>query len=274
MKKIISLLIIGSLLTAGICTVLYPTVSNIINNINNESTIIGYNKNVDSCSSEKIEKMFSDAQSYNQALAENYISGDSGKSLEILKEYNKILDFGEGLIGYIEIPDINVNLPVFHGESEEVLQKGAAHLQNTSFPVGGINTHTVISAHSGYPTQKFFDDIDELKKDSLIYVHTLNLTLTYKVCSSEISEPDDSSKLNIAESKDLITLVTCYPYGINSHRLLVTGERINNVNTSTSDETAESKKQIHSFPYIGLICIALVIIFFIIYKIKNKLNKR
>lgn len=274
MKKIISLLIIGLLLTSGICTVLYPTVSNIINNINNESTIIGYNKNVDSCSSEKIEKMFSDAQNYNQALAENYISGDSGKSLEILKEYNKILDFGEGLIGYIEIPDINVNLPVFHGESEEVLQKGAAHLQNTSFPVGGINTHTVISAHSGYPTQKFFDDIDELKKGSLIYVHTLNLTLTYKVCSSEIAEPDDSSKLNIAEGKDLITLVTCYPYGINSHRLLVTGERINNVNTSTSDETAESKKQIHCFPYIGLICIALVIIFFIIYKIKNKLNKR
>lgn len=209
----------------------------------NESTINGYNENVNSYDDTSIENIFSEAKTYNNALADKHTSEKNREYSDIFDSYNSILNLGDGLMGYIEIPEIDVNLPIYHGGSEEVLVKGAVHLEKTSFPIGGINTHTVISAHSGYPTQKFFDDIDELKKGSLIYVHTLNSTLTYKVYSSDVVEPDDSSKLEVINDKDCLTLVTCYPYGINSHRLLIHAERVNETDENTTvDEIPINKK--------------------------------
>lgn len=209
----------------------------------NESTINGYNENVNSYDDTSIENIFSEAKAYNNALSDKHTSEKNREYSDIFDSYNSILNLGDGLMGYIEIPEIDVNLPIYHGGSEEVLVKGAVHLEKTSFPIGGINTHTVISAHSGYPTQKFFDDIDELKNGSLIYVHTLNSTLTYKVYSSDVVEPDDSSKLEVIDDKDCLTLVTCYPYGINSHRLLIHAERVNETDeNATVDEIPINKK--------------------------------
>lgn len=208
----------------------------------NNSTINGYNENVKSYNTESIELMCNEAKEYNKVIAYKYAFENNSNEVDILKSYNTILNFGDGLMGYIEIPKINVNLPIYHGGDENVLTKGAVHLEKTSLPVGGKSTHTVISAHSGYPTQKFFDDIDKLQSDSLIYIHTLNMTLTYKVYSSDVVDPDDSSKLNIIDGKDILSLVTCYPYGINSHRLLIHAERIYDTGVASIDEISSSKR--------------------------------
>ncbi|MBR1482586.1 MAG: class C sortase, partial [Ruminococcus sp.] len=154
--------------------------------------------------------------------------------------YFDILNIDNGIMGYIEIPAIKVDLPIYHGESEEILTKGAAHLERTSFPIGGNSTHACISAHSGFPTQKFFDDIDELETGDTVTIKVLDRTLSYTVYDSEVVEPDDASKLQVISGEDILTLVTCYPYGINSHRLLVHARRTAaDEGTAAPDTTAK-----------------------------------
>ena len=163
MKKLKPLFIILTavlILFSAVCF-LYPAISNAINEQCNKSRIEEYNNNVDSVSQEELDDYFSVAEKYNEALATD-VSTDN-QMVSILSHYDEILDFDGGVMGYVEIPSIHVRLPIFHGESDDVLSKGAAHLEHTSFPIGGENTHACISAHSGYPTQKFFDDIDEMK---------------------------------------------------------------------------------------------------------------
>ena len=242
MKRLILRIILCLSIFTGLCLILYPTISNIVNALTNNSTINGYNENIKSYNTESIELMCNDAKEYNKVIADKYTSENNSNEIDILKSYNTILNLGDGLMGYIEIPEINVNLPIYHGGDKDVLTKGAVHLEKTSLPVGGKSTHAVISAHSGYPTQKFFDDIDKLQSDSLIYIHTLNMTLTYKVYSSDVVDPDDSSKLNIIDGKDILSLVTCYPYGINSHRLLIHAERIYDTGVASIDEISSSKR--------------------------------
>ena len=225
MKKLKPLFIILTavlILFSAVCF-LYPAISNAINEQYNESRIDDYNNNVDSFSQEDLDGYFSVAEKYNDALATDVSTDDS--KLSILSHYDEILDLDDGIMGYVEIPSINVRLPIYHGESEDVLTKGAAHLEHTSFPIGGENTHACISAHCGYPTQKFFDDIDELENGDEIYIYVLDRTLKYSVIGTDVVEPDDSSKLEVVKGKDLLTLVTCTPYGVNSHRLLVHAER-------------------------------------------------
>lgn len=242
MKRLILRIILCLSIFTGLCLILYPTISNIVNALTNNSTINGYNENIKSYNTESIELMHNEAKEYNKVIADKYTSENNSNEIDILKSYNTILNLGDGLMGYIEIPEINVNLPIYHGGDKDVLTKGAVHLEKTSLPVGGKSTHAVISAHSGYPTQKFFDDIDKLQSDSLIYIHTLNMTLTYKVYSSDVVDPDDSSKLNIIDGKDILSLVTCYPYGINSHRLLIHAERIYDTGVASIDEISSSKR--------------------------------
>ena len=225
MKKLKPLFVIltaALILFSAVCF-LYPAISNAINEQYNESRIDDYNNNVDSISQEDLDDYFSVAEKYNNALAADVSTDDS--KLSILSHYDEILDLDDGVMGYVEIPSINVRLPIYHGESEDVLTKGAAHLEHTSFPIGGESTHVCISAHCGYPTQKFFDDIDELENGDEIYIYILDRTLKYTVTGTDVVEPDDSSKLEVVKGKDLLTLVTCTPYGVNSHRLLVHAER-------------------------------------------------
>ncbi|WP_407723778.1 class C sortase [Ruminococcus sp. JL13D9] len=222
-KSLFMILTVVLILFGAVCF-LYPAVSNIVNEQFNESRIDEYTDNVDAISQNEINRYFSVAEKYNTALAEDVSDGNSDVS--VLSDYENILNLDDGVMGYVEIPSIAVRLPIYHGESEDILEKGAAHLEHTSFPIGGENTHACISAHCGYPTQKFFDDIDELKNGDEITINVLNRTLKYAVTGTDVVEPDDSSKLEIIKGKDMLTLVTCTPYGINSQRLLVHAERI------------------------------------------------
>ena len=276
MKKLKPLFVIltaALILFSAVCF-LYPAISNAINEQYNESRIDDYNNNVDSFSQEDLDGYFSLAEKYNDALATDVSTDDS--KLSILSHYDEILDLDDGIMGYVEIPSINVRLPIYHGESEDVLTKGAAHLEHTSFPIGGENTHACISAHCGYPTQKFFDDIDELENGDEIYIYVLDRTLKYSVIGTDVVEPDDSSKLEVVKGKDLLTLVTCTPYGVNSHRLLVHAERAP-FEAATSDSAATVSEITRTVPkshQLQIIIAGLAVIAVVIVKIYFWRRKR
>lgn len=274
--KIIFLIIMIAFGIFSISCFLYPTVSNMINEHYNESKINDYNSNVNTSSDSEIQAKLLKAKQYNNIIAADYFNNDSKEYETVLNEYFEILNIDDGVMGTIEIPSINVKLPIYHGESEDVLKKGAAHLEKTSFPICGMDTRACISAHSGYPSQKFFDDIDELEADDVIYVSVLNKNLTYKVCDKEVVEPDEIEKLKVEKGRDLLTLITCYPYGINSHRLLVHAQRVqDNEKTVTAD-----KIQLHShskrtsvIPIAGVI-VAVTAIFLTVGLLIHKKRKR
>ena len=276
MKKLKPLFVIltaALILFSAVCF-LYPAISNAINEQYSESRIDDYNNNVDSISQEDLDDYFSVAEKYNNALAADVSTDDS--KLSILSHYDEILDLDDGVMGYVEIPSINVRLPIYHGESEDVLTKGAAHLEHTSFPIGGESTHVCISAHCGYPTQKFFDDIDELENGDEIYIYVLDRTLKYTVTGTDVVEPDDSSKLEVVQGKDLLTLVTCTPYGVNSHRLLVHAERAP-FEAATSDSAATVSQVTRTVPkshQLQIIIAGLAVIAVVIVKIYFWRRKR
>ena len=177
-------------------------------------------------------ELFKEAEEYNRKLISTVLLTDPFDEAT----YEKIEDYyrrtfnvnEDGLIGYIEIPKIDVFLPIYHGTSKEVLERGAGHLENTSFPVGGASTHSVISAHSAFPTRTFFDYLTEIKKGDKFIVHVLDELLTYQVDQIKVVEPDETRDLYVADGKDYVTLLTCTPYSINTHRLLVRGTRVAN----------------------------------------------
>ena len=254
---------------------LYPTISNQINEHYNESTINEYNRNVNTSSDSEIHAELQKAAQYNKVIATDFFDRSNEEYEKILNDYFDILDVDDGIMGTIEIPSIKVKLPVYHGESEDVLKRGAAHLEKTSFPIGGIDTRACVSAHSGYPSQKFFDDIDELISDDIIYIRILNQKLTYKVFDKEVVEPDDITKLKVEHGKELLTLITCYPYGINSHRLLVHAERVYTPeNAATADEIQihTNTKRMSAIPIIGAV-IALSVISFSVGIVIHKRRK-
>lgn len=273
LKPLFAILTAALILFSAVCF-LYPAISNAINEQYNESRIDDYNHNVDSISQEDLDDYFSVAEKYNNALAADISTDDS--SMSILSHYDEILDLDDGVMGYVEIPSINVRLPIYHGESEDVLTKGAAHLEHTSFPIGGESTHVCISAHCGYPTQKFFDDIDELENGDEIYIYVLDRTLKYSVIGTDVVEPDDSSKLEVVQDKDLLTLVTCTPYGVNSHRLLVHAERAP-FEAATSDSAATVSQVTRTVPkshQLQIIIAGLAVIAVVIVKIYFWRRKR
>ena len=276
MKKLKPLFVIltaALILFSAVCF-LYPAISNAINEQYNESRIDDYNNSVDSISQEDLDDYFSVTEKYNNALATDVSTDDS--SMSILSHYDEILDLDDGVMGYVEIPSINVRLPIYHGESGDVLTKGAAHLEHTSFPIGGESTHACISAHCGYPTQKFFDDIDELENGDEIYIYVLDRTLKYTVTGTDVVEPDDSSKLEVVQGKDLLTLVTCTPYGVNSHRLLVHAERTP-FEAATTDSAATVSQITRTVPkshQLQIIIAGLAVIAVVIVKIYFWRRKR
>lgn len=254
-----------------------PSVFNLINEFNNDSKINEYNKTTKTFSDDDINAKLLNAEKYNQILTTDYFKNDVNYST-ILNSYMDILNSdGNGLIGYIEIPSINVKLPIYHGESEEVLKKGAAHVEQTSFPIGGLNTRACISAHSGYPEQKFFDDIDELSSGDLIYIYILNRSYCYKVYGRQIILPTEINSIKPESGKDILTLITCYPFGINSHRLLINAERTNVENTedNKTNSTVEAAP-LRNISDVLIICsvIASVAILTTIYIVCRKKKKR
>lgn len=237
MKKYLPIIAISLIFIVGLGVLCYPLVSSVVNNIGirNEAKI-EYQKAQD-MQSEEVEALFAEADAYNKGLLSTVILTDpfDEAAYEAIGEhYEETFNAGEnGLIGFIDIPKINVYLPIYHGVSTEVLSRGAGHLDNTAFPVGGPSTHSVISAHTAFPTETFFDYLTDMEEGDYFYIHVLNRVLTYQVDQIKVVLPDDTHDLYVEEGKDLVTLLTCTPYSINSHRLLVRGQRVADTDPGT-----------------------------------------
>ncbi len=222
-----SLILILTLLT-GLSLLLYPTISDWWNSFHQSRAIASYVETVEELDDDAYAQLWEDAQAYNEALAQD--NSRFQPSEEESVRYNELLNLsGTGIMGYVEIPSIDVALPIYHGTDEAVLQVAVGHIEGSSLPVGGPGTHTVLSGHRGLPSATLFTDLDQLDMGDVFLLHVLGETLTYQVDQIRIVEPDNVSLLALEEGEDLCTLVTCTPYGVNSHRLLVRGYRVENL---------------------------------------------
>ena len=214
------------MLFIGVCGLLYPSVSQYWNSKTQTRAVENYREVLDSLQPEDYDAFFEEAENYNAKLNElNFPLTDYHR----LKGYNDILDLsGTGIMGYVSIPKLGVELPLYHGISAEVLNIACGHLEGTSFPVGGENTHCVLSAHRGLPHAKLFTELDKMEVGDTFTITVLNRTVTYQVDQIKVVLPNETNDVQIVAGEDLCTLLTCTPYGINSHRLLVRGTRIEN----------------------------------------------
>ena len=221
---------------AGIA--LYPTVSQIVNEMLSESAIMQYNDTVDTLSVEDKAALLAEAEEYNRGLNEVVSDSFFSEAFEGDERYNNILNITEnGQIGTVYISSIDCRLPIYHGSSEDMLSKGAVHLAGTAFPIGGSSTRSVISAHTAYPGKIFFDRLTEVKIGDGFSVTVLGDTYYYKVVEINTVQPDETEYLLPENDRDLVTLVTCTPYSVNTHRLLVTGERDRQPRTEAKENT-------------------------------------
>lgn len=240
-RRIITFICIIGMLS-GLGLIAYPTVSNIWNEYRNEQIAASYNQVAGEYSDELLQKMMDDAVAYNEEHKKtgNYVKDAFNDSEEYIltHPYDTLLNLrGDEVMGYIEIPAIKARIAIYHGIGIEALTKGCGHVEGTSLPVGGENTHAVLAAHRGLPSAKLFTDLDQMKEGDVFYIHVLNQTLAYEVSAIyDMVEPTNLDNLKIQKGEDLVTLLTCTPYGINSHRLLVTGHRIPYVE-ETEEET-------------------------------------
>lgn len=225
-SNLITILLILILL-AGLSLLLYPTVSDYWNSFHQSRAIASYAEQVAEIDSDTYEQLWADAQAYNRSLIGKV--GRYDMTDEERAKYESLLDVsGNGIIGYIEIPTIKCSLPIYHGTDEAILQIAVGHIEGTSLPVGGSGTHCVLSGHRGLPSARLFTDLDKMVVGDTFMMRVLDETLTYEVDQIRIVLPNEMDDLEIEEGKDYCTLVTCTPYGINSHRLLVRGHRIEN----------------------------------------------
>lgn len=224
-------------LLVGIGLLVYPSIANYWNQFHQTRAIINYSDAVDKMSKEDYEKILESARKYNERLTErglHWVMTDADR-----EEYSKELNIdGNGIMGYISVPKFHIKVPIYHGTEENVLQVAIGHLETTSLPVGGENTHCQISGHRGLPSARLFTDLDKIREGDTWTMTILNETLTYECDQIRIVEPEDLSELQLVEGKDLCTLITCTPYGINTHRLLVRGHRVPNAQGS-ADITAD-----------------------------------
>ncbi|MGL6199260.1 MAG: class C sortase [Lachnospiraceae bacterium] len=218
------LLVVGFIVGLGIFA--YPTISNWLAVHNHIQAIQSYEKYVTGLSQEQIEEEWVKARKYNDLLQDGTVTDPFSDVdyVEPFTEYDQTLNIN-GIMGYIEIPAINADIPIYHGVSEEVLMKGVGHIKSTALPVGGVSTHCVLPAHSGLPEVRLFNDLEKLQEGDYFFIYVINETLAYQVDQISVVEPDDISLLQPADGKDYVTLLTCTPISINSHRLLVRGER-------------------------------------------------
>lgn len=225
MRKHLSTIVLVILLLIGLSLLLYPTVSDYWNSFHQTRAIATYAENVAALDNASYDAIWEAARQYNRNLCSR--SNSFLLSEEQKAEYESLLDIsGQGVMGYIEIPEIDVSLPIYHGTEDPVLQVAVGHLEWTSLPVGGESTHCVLSGHRGLPSAKLFTDLDKLREGDTFLLRVLDEILTYEVDQILIVEPQDTAALEIVEGQDYCTLVTCTPYGINTHRLLVCGSRI------------------------------------------------
>lgn len=271
MRKHLSTIILILVFLVGLSLLLYPTVSDYWNSFHQSRAIAGYAQTVADLDEDNYEKFLADAEDYNKTIAK------SGNRFELSKkeqkQYESLLNVaGDGMMGYIDIPSIDCTLPIYHGTSDQVLQSGVGHLEGTSLPVGGESSHCVISGHRGLPSAKLFTDLDELREGDVFRINVLDETLTYEVDQISIVLPEEFDDLQIQKGKDLCTLVTCTPYGINTHRLLVRGHRIKTDETSRVRADAMQIDPTIVAPILAVpMLLLLVILIIVLPKGKKKL---
>ena len=236
----LSTLIFILCLTAGLCLLLYPTVSDLYNQYKAAQTIKNYKSQMEKLPPQEAEKIWKQARRYNRDLAKR------GQNMQLSKEekrrYQKTLNpNGDGIMGYIVIRKLKENIPIYHGTSEKVLQIGSGHLDWTSLPVGGKDSLSVVSGHRGLPSARLFTDLDKIGKGDKVVLHVLNRTLTYQVDEIKIILPTQPKSLYIRPGQDGLTLMTCTPYGVNTHRLLVHAHRVPNDALSKKDASPSKK---------------------------------
>lgn len=212
----------------GFLILIAPLIMNFVQGQHQSDAVSAYKSSVSNKSEEEIEKILADAEQYNNMLFQSNGAVVDNLDTSILSDesYNSLLSQSNGVMGSIEIPKIDVDLPIYHGTSDEVLQVGIGHIQGTSLPIGGENTHCVLSGHRGLPGSKLFTRLDEMEEGDLFFIQVMGNTLAYKVNNIKVVDPDNTEIMEINAGKDEVSLVTCTPYGLNTHRLVVTGERV------------------------------------------------
>ena len=229
MKKRLPSILIGLLFLVGLGIMIYPTVSNQWNTYRQNKLISNYEKIVDDMSDEDFSQEWQNAQAFNETISGNNVFadvfGEKSKDSEN-SEYNRVLNVNnDGIMGYISIPEINIKLAIYHGTSDDVLQTGVGHINGSKLPIGGESTHCVLAAHRGLPSAELFTDIDQLQTGDKFYLHILDKVLAYEVDQIKTVLPSQTDDIEIVDGEDYVTLVTCTPYSVNTHRLLVRGKR-------------------------------------------------
>lgn len=276
-QKIIPILIV----LFGFALLSYPFISNYMFEKSAGSTIESYKKQSKTYDQKQKEKALKEAKEYNQDLTRSAVQlTDPFKAKKSDGEtmvYNNILNLDQSrVMGYLEIPCISVNLPIYHGTDAEILERGVGHLAASSIPVGGKSTHSVLTGHTGLSSAKLFTDLTEMKKEDLFFIHVLDRTLAYKVDQISVVRPEDTRKLQIVKGKDYVTLVTCTPYGVNDHRLLVRGVRTKCVKKQRSSIRPRNQDSQWMRTYKKAIAIGLMIVTALILlgKVFQKLHRK
>lgn len=266
-KKNLSTVFFAAVLIVGLCIFLYPSVSNYLNGLKQSKAIADYNTALDSMTPEDYSSFWQTATLYNEKLASGVM--DFNLTDEEMEEYNTILDpTGTGIIGYLEIENIGVNLPIYHGVEESVLSVGIGHLPGTSFPTGTASTHTVLSGHRGLPSAELLTNLDQMIEGDTFLLHIMDQVFAYEVDSINIVLPNETESLYIYDGEDYVTLVTCTPYGVNTHRLLVRGKRVDYNQEErliiTADATMYSTLTVAIF-----IAVPILLVIFIVFMIRT-----
>ena len=259
MKKHLSTIILILIFLVGLSLVLYPTVADYWNSLHQSRAIATYAEEVAHIDTEKYTAVWQDAVAYNQSLRARdniFLLSDQQKAV-----YDELLNIGgNGVMGYIEIPAIGVSLPVYHGTDEAILQIAIGHLEWTSLPVGGESSHCVVSGHRGLPSARLFTDLDQLKAGDTFIFRILDETLTYEVDQIKIVLPHETDDLLIQDGRDLCTLVTCTPYGVNSHRMLVRGHRVENAEIAKVIRVTADAMQIEPLIVAPLVAVPILLV--------------
>ncbi len=263
----------------------YPYISNFVYERRAESLVLATESKADALSNETVEQMLRDAAAYNQSLLSGHVqlTDPFDKAVQgiVNDSYNDLLNIGDGIMGTIQIPSINVSLPIYHGTSSEVLEKGVGHLCGTSLPVGGVGTHAVLTGHTGLSNARLFSDLSLLEEGDVFYINILGETLTYQVDQIKVVLPTQMEDLSIQPDADYCTLVTCTPYGINSHRLLVRGVRVENpdvvqaqTQNSVSHGTSQWMVEYRTALIISLLVFAVGVIALVLVRLFKRRGKK
>ena len=255
-------IILAAMLVMGIFLLSYPSVANYWNEMHQANYIMSYTETVSSMSTEDYAKILERAREYNKRLAESGFPAGLPESERANYESQLAVD-DSGIMGYVNIPKFHIKCPIYHGMDEEVLQTAIGHIEYTSLPVGGESTHTQISGHRGLPSARLFTDLDKIREGDTWTLTILNETLTYECDQIRIVEPTDLTELQLVPGEDLCTLITCTPYGINSHRLLIMGHRVPNAN-GPADLTADAVQIEPKFVALFMMVPILIILFIVV----------